>query len=31
MGTNGIESKADLAKYLGISRAMVTQVLKRLP
>lgn len=30
IGTNGIETKADLAKYLGISRASVTYVLKRL-
>ena len=30
IGTNGIESKADLAKHLGISRARVTQVLNRL-
>ena len=30
IGINGIESRADLARYLGISRARVTQVLKRL-
>jgi DNA-binding MarR family transcriptional regulator len=30
IGTNGIETRADLAKYLGISRARVTQVLRRL-
>jgi len=30
IGTNGIESRADLARYLGISRARVTQVLRRL-
>ena len=30
IGTNGIETKADLARYLGVSRARVTQVLKRL-
>jgi hypothetical protein len=30
IGTNGIEPKADLARYLGISRARITQVLKRL-
>jgi hypothetical protein len=30
IGTNGIESKADLARYLGVSRARVTQVLKRM-
>ena len=30
IGTNGIETKADLAKHLGISRASVTYVLKRL-
>jgi hypothetical protein len=30
IGTNGVESKADLARYLGISRARVTRVLKRL-
>ena len=30
IGNNGIESRADLARYLGISRARVTQVLKRL-
>ncbi|HUS73369.1 MAG TPA: hypothetical protein VMY06_09915 [Sedimentisphaerales bacterium] len=29
IGTNGIETKADLAKYLGVSRARVTQVLRR--
>ena len=31
IGTNGIKSKADLARYLGVSRARVTKVLKRLP
>jgi len=31
IGTNGIESKADLARYLGVARARVTQVLRRLP
>jgi len=30
IGTTGIETKADLARFLGISRAKVTQVLKRL-
>ena len=30
IGTNGIESKADLARYLGVARARVTQVLDRL-
>lgn len=30
IGTHGIESKADLARYLGVSRARVTRVLKRL-
>jgi len=30
IGTNGIETRADLARYLGISRARVTQVLRRL-
>ena len=30
IGTNGIESKADLARYLGVSRARVTHVLQRL-
>jgi DNA-binding MarR family transcriptional regulator len=30
ISTNGIETRADLAKYLGISRARVTQVLRRL-
>jgi hypothetical protein len=30
IGTNGIENQADLACHLGISRARVTQVLKRL-
>jgi predicted transcriptional regulator len=30
LGTNGIESKADLARYLGVARARVTQVLNRL-
>jgi len=30
IGTNGIKSKADLAKYLGVSRARVTHVFKRL-
>ena len=28
--TNGIESKADLAGYLGVSRARITRVLKKL-
>ena len=28
--TNGIETRADLARYLGVSRARVTQVLGRL-
>ena len=31
IGTNNIETRADLARYLGISRARVTQVLRRLP
>jgi len=31
IGTNGIKSKADLARYLGVSRARVTKVLSRLP
>jgi len=30
IGTNGIETRADLARYLGVSRARVTQVLDRL-
>ena len=30
IGTNGIETRADLARYLGVSRARVTQVLERL-
>lgn len=30
IGTNGIKSKADLARYLGVSRPRVTQVLERL-
>jgi hypothetical protein len=30
LGTNGIETKADLARYLSVSRARVTRVLKRL-
>ena len=30
IGTNGIETRADLARYLEVSRARVTQVLKRL-
>ncbi|MHC4572906.1 MAG: MarR family transcriptional regulator [Planctomycetota bacterium] len=30
IGTNDIETKADLARYLGVSRARVTQVLKKL-
>jgi len=30
IGTNGIKSKADLARYLGVSRARVTKVLRRL-
>ncbi|MHC4584855.1 MAG: hypothetical protein ACYS3N_10010, partial [Planctomycetota bacterium] len=29
--TNGIESRAELARYPVISRARVTQVLRRLP
>jgi hypothetical protein len=29
IGTNDIESKADLARYFGVSRARVTQVLNR--
>jgi hypothetical protein len=31
IGTNDIETKADLARYLGVSRARVTKVLRRLP
>ena len=31
IGTNSIETKADLARHLGISRARVTQVLRKLP
>jgi len=31
IGSNGIESKSDLARYLGISRARITHVLSRLP
>ncbi len=31
IGTNGIESRADLSRHLGVSRARVTQVLNRLP
>jgi len=30
IGTNGINTRADLARYLGVSRVKVTQVLKRL-
>jgi hypothetical protein len=30
IGTNGIKSRADLARHLGISRARVTQVFRRL-
>ncbi|UCC41538.1 MAG: hypothetical protein JSV96_09040, partial [Candidatus Aminicenantes bacterium] len=30
IGTDGIETQADLARYLGVSRARVTQVLRRL-
>ncbi len=30
IGKNGIECRADLARHLGISRARVTQVLRRL-
>jgi len=30
IGTNGISSRADLARYLGVSRTRVTQALKRL-
>jgi DNA-binding MarR family transcriptional regulator len=30
IGTNGIETKADLARYLGVSRPRVTKVLRRL-
>ena len=30
IGTNGIKTKADLARYIGVSRARVTQVLNRL-
>ena len=29
IGTNGINTRADLAKYLGVSRARVTQVLSK--
>ncbi len=31
IGTNDIETKADLARYLGVSRDRVTKVLSRLP
>ena len=31
IGTDSIETRADLARYLGISRARVTQVLRNLP
>ena len=31
IGTNDIETKADLARYFGVSRARVTKVLSRLP
>jgi hypothetical protein len=30
LGTNGINRKSDLARYVGASRPRVTQVLKRL-
>jgi len=30
IGINDIKSKADLARYFGVSRSRVTQVLKRL-
>jgi len=30
IGTNGIETRADLARYLRVSRARVTKVLSRL-
>jgi predicted HTH transcriptional regulator len=30
IGTNGIETRADLARFLGISRARITKVLARL-
>ena len=30
IGTNGFKTRADLARYLGISRARITQVLQRL-
>ena len=30
ISTNGIETRADLARYLGVSRARVTQVLNQL-
>jgi hypothetical protein len=30
IGTDGIESRADLARHLGVSRASITQVLRRL-
>jgi DNA-binding MarR family transcriptional regulator len=30
IGTNDIETKADLARHLGVSRARVTKVLRRL-
>ena len=29
MDTNAIETRADLARYLGVSRTKVTQILKR--
>ena len=31
IGKNSIETRADLARYFGVSRARVTQVLRRLP
>jgi len=31
VGTNDIETKADLARHLGVSRARVTKVLSQLP
>ena len=30
IGTNGIKTKADLARYLGVTRARITKVLRRL-
>ncbi len=29
IGTNGIKTRADLARYLGVTRARVAQVLRR--